>query len=117
MRYRVALALAALPLTALAACGSDSSTTSSTPVTIPVTISGNSISTPNSSVDVSIGQDVTLQVTADAAGQIHVHSSPEQLHNYSAGSTTIDLGSFKIPGQIDVESHALDKQIVTLVVE
>ena len=46
-------------------------------------------------------------MTADAAGEIHVHSDPEQSAAYGVGTTRISLGAFEIPGQYEVESHTL----------
>src|SRR5207342_1811344 len=51
-----------------------------------------------------------LHITADKAGEIHVHSSPEQHIEYTAGTTDKTL-TIDQPGVIDVESHSLDKPI------
>ena len=50
---------------------------------------------------------------ADKAGEIHVHSSPEQELQYAAGTTdkTITLDQ---PGVVEMESHTLDKLIAQL---
>ena len=42
-------------------------------------------------VEVAAGQQIELVVTADAPGEIHVHSSPEQELEYDAGTTTLEL--------------------------
>lgn len=71
--------------------------------------------TPNGTVeDVAVGQAVELLVTADAPGEIHVHSSPEQELSYDRGSTTLTLKPFTAPGVIAVESHVLRNVIVKL---
>ncbi len=73
--------------------------------------------TPNGDrVDVKAGEPVTLNVTADAAGEIHVHSNPEQELEYDAGETTLTL-TIDQPGIVEVESHDLDKVIVQLEVQ
>ncbi len=61
-----------------------------------------------------VGQPITLHVTADAPGEIHVHSSPEQELEYDQGTTDVQLTPITTPGTVDVESHALEKVIVQL---
>jgi len=119
-------ALAALTLVVcavgLAGCGDDDSSGSGdgkdlATKTIEVTISGDSVTPNGDRVEVEVGQPVQLVVKADAAGEIHVHSDPEQELEYDAGTTT--LPSFKLdkPGIVEVESHALEKTIVQLEVK
>jgi len=108
----------------LTGCGSDDTTAepttsaSSTPAadsqTIDVTIKGDTVTPNGDRVSVEKGQDVTLNVTADAAGEIHVHSTPEQELEYDAGTTTLTITGLDQPGVVDVESHTLDKVIVQL---
>jgi predicted small secreted protein len=81
---------------------------------IDVTFNGNSVTPNGERVPVAVGEQVELDVHADASGEIHVHSDPEQHVDYKAGTTQVPIGSFEIPGQITIESHALDKTIVIL---
>ncbi len=105
------------------ACGSsnDSDTTgdgsTSKPLVINVTFDGDSVTPNGERVDVAVGQKVQFVVKADAAGEIHVHSTPEQQLEYNAGTTELTVGPFDKPGIIEVESHALDKTIVQLQVQ
>ena len=62
----------------------------------------------------AVGQPVELVVDADAPGEIHVHSDPEQELEYDAGTTTLDLDPIDPPGVVDVESHSLEVVIVQL---
>lgn len=112
-------ALIAVAVLGLSGCGTDTETnTSDAPVTVHVTLEGGkATTTPSRDVDVAVGQDVILEITSDTADELHVHSSPEQEHEFSAGTSRLDLGSFSVPGQIDVEVHDLDLTVVTLVVE
>ena len=67
-------------------------------------------------IDVAVGQRIEFDVTADAPGEIHVHSSPEeQEFEYQTGSSTIEVKPIQAPGQVTVESHTLDKVLFTLV--
>src|SRR4051812_14591734 len=112
----VAVALATLALTA--ACGSDSEPSSGSgptePKAIEVTINGDSVTPNGDRVDVAVGQEVVLHVTADKAGEIHVHSTPEQEFEYPAGKSEQTIKDLDQPGSVEVESHTLDKIIVQL---
>ena len=85
--------------------------------TIEVTVEGDSVTPNGERVDVDRGEEVQLVVTADAAGEIHVHSDPEQEFEYDAGTTTLTLTNLDRPGVVEVESHTLDKVIVQLEVK
>jgi len=111
----------------LAGCGSSddnsadgasaSASSGTKPLVIDITFSGKDVTPHGDRVDVNVGQNVEFLVKADAAGQIHVHSTPEKQLDYNAGTTEIQVGSFDQPGLIEVESHALGKTIVQLQVQ
>jgi ABC-type oligopeptide transport system substrate-binding subunit len=116
-RYVSLIPVLVCALALLTACGGGNSSPAGgdqpTKV-IDVTFNGDDV-TPNGTTEsVSVGQRVEFLVTADAPGEIHVHSSPEQELQYDKGSTTLTLKPFTAPGVIEVESHALDKVIVKL---
>ena len=99
--------------------GSDSSSPSGSgssagPKVIQVTFSGDSVTPNGDRVEVDHGQPIELKVTADAPGEIHVHSSPEQEFEYAKGTSTIEIKPIETPGIVDVESHTIDKTIVQL---
>lgn len=107
----------ALGLGTLTACGDDDTDGSDKdPVSIEITFEGDTVSPAGDRVDVAVNQKIELVVTADAPGEIHVHSTPEQELEYAEGTTTLPLTIDK-PGVVDVESHDLDKVIVQLEVE
>ena len=60
------------------------------------------------------GQPIELKVTADKAGEIHVHSDPEQELAYDKGTSTVEIKPIDQPGIVEVESHVLEKTIVQL---
>lgn len=112
--------IAAFAMATLTACGGNTTEegSSTDPVVVKVTIADGTITTaPTGNVDVAIGQDVSLEITSDVDDEIHVHSSPAQEREFSVGSTTLDLGSFSVPGQIDIEVHNMEAKLTTLVVE
>jgi hypothetical protein len=119
MRRAVAvLAVLLGTLTMVAGCGDDGSSGSSDgakdPKVIQVTIKGDSVTPSGERVDVAVGQEIQLDVTADKAGEIHVHSDPEQELEYEAGGSTVSIKPIDVPGTVDVESHQLEKVIVQL---
>lgn len=86
----------------------------SSPVTIPVTVDGSEVTPNGDRVPVEVGQDVVLDITADAPGEIHVHSTPEQEFEYGTGSTKLTISGLDQPGIVTIESHTIDKVIVQL---
>jgi hypothetical protein len=120
MRRMIAtVAVLAFTLALSAGCGDDekSPDNSDHPAetkSIAVTVTGDTVTPNGDRVQVAVGQKIELVVTADAAGEIHVHSSPEQEFHYKAGTTTIPLAPIDKPSIVDVESHTLEKTIVQL---
>jgi hypothetical protein len=115
-RILATLAVLTCMLGMATACGDDSSPAQSSeePKVIEVTFDGDSVTPNGDRVEVSVGQPIELDVTADAPGEIHVHSSPEQELEYEKGTSTLKLNPIDKPGIIEVESHALEKTIVQL---
>lgn len=107
---------ALLPLAS--ACGDDEPAPTSggqdSPETIEITFTGNTVTPNGETVELAQGQDVEFVVKADAAGELHVHSTPEQTLSYSAGTTTIQVDLDEPPGVVEVEAHDLDKLVVKL---
>ena len=81
---------------------------------IDVTFNGDSVDPNGELIKVAVGQPIELDVTADAPGEIHVHSSPEQEFEYDKGSSTIAVKPITTPGRVEVESHTLEKTLFTL---
>ena len=119
-RALATLAVLTLALGATAACGGDDSSSpsgsgsSDEPQVIEVTVDGDSVTPNGDRVEVQHGQPIELEVTADAPGEIHVHSEPEQELEYDKGTSTVEIEPIDAPGIVDVESHTLDKTIVQL---
>ena len=120
VRHRSLVLVAVLALVMLAGCGSGgeksdigSSPDSSGSTTIDITIKGDTVKPSGSKVEVKAGKPINLHIVADKAGELHVHSSPEQHIEFKAGTTDATL-KIDQPGVIDVEDHALDKLIVQL---
>ncbi|MGZ4429833.1 MAG: hypothetical protein ACXVXC_16985 [Nocardioidaceae bacterium] len=99
----------------LAGCGGGSGNSggSGGGTTVDITIKGDTVTPNGDRVDAEVGKPVTLKIHADQAGEIHVHSTPEQHIDFPSGHSTRTLTIDK-PGVVDVEDHALDKVIVQL---
>ena len=93
MRRARAIATVLLCTLPIAACGDEEepAADSTEPKVIEVTFDGDTVTPSGERVEVSTGQDVDLQITADQGGEIHVHSDPEQELVYDAGETTVTI--------------------------
>ncbi|MDN5892767.1 MAG: hypothetical protein L0H93_01975 [Nocardioides sp.] len=121
-KWITGLAAALLAFGPVSACASQDSPASgeseetpsaSGPEVLDVTISGDDASPLGKRVQVGVGQTLEVNIEADAAGELHVHSKPEQEVEYDAGESTHEL-TFDKPGVFPMESHDLGKVLVTL---
>jgi hypothetical protein len=80
---------------------------------IQITIEGDQITPNGDRVQVPLGEPVTFDITSDRAGELHVHSTPEQELEFEKGDTTVQA-TFDKPGIVEVEDHESDKVIVQL---
>jgi hypothetical protein len=105
------------PTATASASNSSSSASEPTPASglvVDITFEGDSVTPNGERVEAKVGQPITLRVTADEGGALHVHSSPERELEYDAGTTVLTL-TIKRPGVVDVESH--DLGVVVLQIE
>ena len=111
----------------LTACGGDDAdppapTSSSSPsassdgdsVAVEVTREGDTFTPNGERVEMEVGQTLVLTIDADAAGELHVHSTPEQEVAYEAGTSEHEI-TIDRPGVVEVESH--DPDIIVLQLE
>lgn len=132
-RRLLVLALIGAVCFALTGCGSDSdgskeetgdelaATPAAQVTTMPsadakvigVTIDKDSVSPDGARIEVKLGQPIVLEIDAVAAGELHVHSSPEKHIEFPKGKSQVQL-ELEQPGVVDVEDHDLDKLIVQL---
>lgn len=113
------LLIAALTLTA---CGSEDqeakqetdptpTVSMSTPAATPVEGKSEMIMVTNGQltpkgklVQLKVGEPLNLEIMADQAGELHVHSTPEQTVEFPSGTTNHEL-VFDRPGVVEVEDH------------
>jgi hypothetical protein len=116
-RKATALAIAAALLLVGAGCGDDDNGADGTQRKagdpIKITFLGDTVKPNGERVEAKVGEKIELAVTADAPGEIHVHSTPEQSFEYTEGTETFTITIDK-PGIVDVESHELEQIIVQL---
>ena len=55
-------------------------------------------------VEVGVGELIKLRVESDRAGELHVHSTPEQELSFGKGRSVIEF-EIAQPGIVDVEEH------------
>ena len=71
---------------------------------IEIEIEGGKISPRGDRVKGKAVEVITLQIDSDRAGELHVHSTPEQEFSFDKGKSTIEL-TIDTPGVVDVEEH------------
>jgi hypothetical protein len=99
---------------ALTGCGEDEPSAGTTgPETIEITFSGGSVEPNGERIEVERGQEITLVVKSDEAGELHVHTEPEKELAYDVGTTELKL-TIDEPGVVDVEDHHLEVVVVQL---
>lgn len=91
----------------------DRTAASATGTTLDISIQGDTLTPNGDRLDVKVGETVTINVTSDRSGELHVHATPEQVLEYDEGSTTLELTIDK-PGIVDVEDHVADVVVAQL---
>lgn len=81
--------------------------------TIRIRITGDKISPAGETIKAEKGKPVNLAIISDRAGELHVHSTPEQHIEFPKGASSATI-TIDQPGVVDVEDHELDKLIVQL---
>ncbi len=80
-------------------------------VVVDITFDGDTVTPNGERIDAKTGEPITINVTSDRAGELHVHSTPEQEIAYDAGTSTHEV-TLDQPGIVDIESHHLEKVVV-----
>ena len=85
-------------------------------VEVDVSIVGDDVTPVAQEVNLAVGETLLLNVNSDRAGELHVHSSPEQMLPFEAGSSTVDVTIDK-PGSVDIEEHESGQLLVRVLVK
>ena len=84
--------------------------------TLSITVTGDDVSPMGRTISLSAGETVTVRITSDRPGELHVHTSPEQYVEFGAGKTRQEVRLDK-PGQVDVEEHDTGALVARLLVQ
>ena len=103
------------PATTDATGTATSAPTSAAPdgVTIDISLKADRFTPQGKTVEVPLGEPVTLSITADAAGELHVHDDAGTHVPFKVGTTTKEF-RFAAPGVIEVEDHDSGVVVVQL---
>jgi hypothetical protein len=135
MTVRAAL-VAAGAMVLLSGCGTDGSggaaetsaasavqTTPATPApqaeqpagpSLDITIAGGAVTPVNAELEARIGEPITLNVTSDAADELHVHAVPEATFEVAPAADQSFEFTVDVPGRVEVELHELHRTVVTI---
>ncbi|HZJ07696.1 MAG TPA: hypothetical protein VFD59_19865 [Nocardioidaceae bacterium] len=69
-----------------------------------IEIEGDRIEPNGKRVSVEAGERILLEIESDRAGQLHVHSTPEEEIPFKLGDSMVEL-KVDTPGIVDVEEH------------
>ncbi len=82
-------------------------------MTISLTVSGDTVSGADDRVTVALGEEVTLEVTSDAAHEIHLHGYDLTADVEAGGTATITFTA-DIPGVFEAELEDAGTKLVEL---
>ena len=80
---------------------------------VNVKVQGDKVTPNGERIKAKLGEPVLINVTANRAGELHVHSTPEQELEYHAGKTALRVTIDK-PGIVDIEDHIAEVVVVQL---
>jgi hypothetical protein len=109
----LALALTSCGGDDAAPAGSQGATQDGDSVALTVTREGDEFTPNGERVELGVDQTLVLTIDADEAGELHVHSTPEQEIEYDAGTSEHELVIDR-PGVVEVESHEPDVVLLQL---
>lgn len=71
---------------------------------LTVTIDGEEVSPNAEEIELSTGEKLLVEIDSDRAGELHVHSTPEQSIEYAEGTSNSEI-VVNTPGTVEVEDH------------
>lgn len=79
-----------------------------------VRIDGPNVQPNAQEIELETGEKLMIEIQSDRAGELHVHSTPEQYVEFDAGRTSAQL-VIETPGSVEVEEH--DTSAVVALIE
>lgn len=86
------------------------------PLVVTITVQGETLTPQAKQLELQVGDPLTLNIASDRAGELHVHSAPEQTLSFPPGKSTLRL-TIDRPGQVDVEEHESGELLLRLLVQ
>lgn len=71
---------------------------------LEIVIAGDEVAPNAAEISVGRGETVLISFDSDRAGELHVHSKPEQYVEFAAGVSQQEI-VIDVPGQVEVEDH------------
>ena len=72
--------------------------------TLDVRVAGDEVTPVAEQIDLEAGDSLLVRVRSDRAGELHVHTDPEQYVEFGSGSGEHEL-TLENPGSVDIEEH------------
>ena len=72
--------------------------------TLDIQVAGDEVMPVAEQIDLEAGDSLLVRVRSDRAGELHVHSDPEQYVEFGSGSGVHEL-TLENPGSVDIEEH------------
>lgn len=80
---------------------------------VDIRVQGDEIRPLAERIPAKVGDPVTLNVSSNRPGELHVHSEPEQTLEFGDGTTLLTV-VVERPGVVDVEEHDTGKLVIQL---
>lgn len=83
-------------------------------LTVNITIADGTLTPTNAQLSAQVGQPIVLQVSSDAADELHVHSVPAHEFEVRPGQAQRFEFTVAVPGTVDVELHHLNRTVASI---
>ena len=81
--------------------------------TIEVRIEGDKVAPNAEKLSIAVNETLVWNITSDRAGELHVHSKPEQFVEFGEGETRAEI-TIETPGSVEVEDHETSAVVAIL---
>lgn len=80
---------------------------------IEVRIEGDTVAPNAEELSIAVNETLVWNITSDRAGELHVHSKPEQFVRFGEGETRAEM-TIETPGSVEVEDHETSAVVAIL---
>ncbi|MBE7324267.1 hypothetical protein IEQ44_06350 [Nocardioides sp. Y6] len=81
--------------------------------TVEVRVVGEQVAPNAAAIALGVGETLVFDISSDRAGELHVHSKPEQYVKFAAGATRAEI-TVHTPGTVEVEEHETSAVVAVL---